>query len=204
MFVTLGAIDKAAHMWGAQADAANFTATAIRLTWSTAGAAQTHVSLRGGDRRRPARARSWTPSRRSTRATAARPWSCSRRTTVPRIGQRFYGKTEPTAQQQQLVLRPAGCVGRGVFTDPGDRAAGPPPACITSNIYNQPSPALQPLIDTGNVQFSYQSTAIETWLIDHSVAKKKEGAAAMLQMPGVIAVVLARRRSIPALRDRTR
>ena len=24
MFVTLGAIDKAAHMWGAQADAANF------------------------------------------------------------------------------------------------------------------------------------------------------------------------------------
>ena len=39
----------------------------------------------------------------------------------------------------------------------------------------------------GNVQFSYQSTAIETWLIDQSVAKKQEGAAVMLQMPGVIA-----------------
>jgi hypothetical protein len=54
-------------------------------------------------------------------------------------------------------------------------------------LYNTPSPSLAPLIATGNVQFSYQSTAIETWLIDHSVAKKREAADAMLDMPGVIA-----------------
>ena len=43
------------------------------------------------------------------------------------------------------------------------------------------------MIDTGNVQFSYQSTRIEAWLLDHSVAKKREGAGAMLELPGVIA-----------------
>jgi hypothetical protein len=73
----------------------------------------------------------------------------------------------------------------GVFTDPAMPCRNSP--CITSNIYSQPSPALQPLIDTGNVAFSYQSTAVETWLVDHSVTKKKEGAAAMLQVPGVTA-----------------
>ena len=40
-----------------------------------------------------------------------------------------------------------------------------------------PGPAaLQPLIATGNVDFSYQSTAIETWLKDFSWAKKVEAA----------------------------
>ena len=39
----------------------------------------------------------------------------------------------------------------------------------------------------GNVQFSYQSTAIETWLRDYSTAKKKAKASTMLAMPGVIA-----------------
>ena len=97
---------------------------------------------------------------------------------------------------------PHGVWDAGVFTL--IRVSSGTAAGITSNIYNQPSPALQPLIATGNVQFSYQSTAIETWLIDHSIVKKKEGAAAMLQMPGVIAVVLARRRSLSALRDATR
>ena len=41
--------------------------------------------------------------------------------------------------------------------------------------------ALKPLIDTGNVAFSYQSTAIETWLIDHYVAdedRRRQGHAA--------------------------
>ena len=39
----------------------------------------------------------------------------------------------------------------------------------------------------GNLQFSYQSTAIETWLIDNSTKQKKQGAANVLAMPGVIA-----------------
>ena len=93
-------------------------------------------------------------------------------------GQRFYGKTGADASNSNWYYAPV-----GVF-DAGSAGAFVPP---TSSLYNQPSPALKPLIDTGNVQFSYQSTAIETWLIDHSVAKKKEGAAAMLQVPGVTA-----------------
>ena len=49
------------------------------------------------------------------------------------------------------------------------------------------SVSLKPLMDTGNVEFSYQSTAIETWLKDWSMAKKKEAAAVMETLPNVIA-----------------
>ena len=37
------------------------------------------------------------------------------------------------------------------------------------------SPALKPLMDTGNVAFSYQSTAIETWLVDRSYGQEEGG-----------------------------
>jgi hypothetical protein len=47
--------------------------------------------------------------------------------------------------------------------------------------------SLKPLMDTGNVAFSYQSTAIETWLKDWSMAKKKAAAQVMSTLPGVIA-----------------
>jgi hypothetical protein len=47
--------------------------------------------------------------------------------------------------------------------------------------------ALQPLMATGNVDFSYQSTAIESWLKDDSAAKKAEAARIMGTLPGVIA-----------------
>ena len=47
--------------------------------------------------------------------------------------------------------------------------------------------ALQPLMATGNVDFSYQSTAIESWLKDASAAKKAEAADIMGTLPGVIA-----------------
>jgi len=52
------------------------------------------------------------------------------------------------------------------------------------------SPALKPLMDTGNVDFSYQSTAIETWLKDRNMTKKKEAAAVMTDLPGVIATYI--------------
>ena len=51
-------------------------------------------------------------------------------------------------------------------------------------------PALKPLMDTGNAEFSYQSTAIETWLKDWKMAKKKEAAAVMETLPGVIATYI--------------
>ncbi|MFC6519161.1 sulfatase-like hydrolase/transferase [Undibacterium arcticum] len=58
---------------------------------------------------------------------------------------------------------------------------------VNSEDYNKPSPALKPLIDTGNVQLSYQSTSIQTWLKDNSPAKKHEAAKIMRTLPGVAA-----------------
>lgn len=58
------------------------------------------------------------------------------------------------------------------------------------DIYLTASPALSPLLATGNVVFTYQSTAIETWLTDQSAAKKHEAALAMRTLPGVIATYI--------------
>jgi hypothetical protein len=52
------------------------------------------------------------------------------------------------------------------------------------------SPSLKPLMDTGNVAFSMQDTSINTWLIDRSGAKKREDAAVMASLPGVIATYI--------------
>jgi hypothetical protein len=50
-----------------------------------------------------------------------------------------------------------------------------------------PSPSLQPLIDTGNVRFSYQDSAIRTWLTDTSDAAKRHAAKVIATLPDVIA-----------------
>ena len=46
---------------------------------------------------------------------------------------------------------------------------------------------MAPLLDTGNVRFSYQDSAIRTWLTDTSRAAKREAAAVMATLPDVIA-----------------
>jgi hypothetical protein len=56
--------------------------------------------------------------------------------------------------------------------------------------FNSPSAALAPLLATGNVAFSYQSTAIETWLTERTPARKQEAALAMRTLPGVIATYI--------------
>jgi type I phosphodiesterase/nucleotide pyrophosphatase len=50
-----------------------------------------------------------------------------------------------------------------------------------------PSPSLKPLIDTGNVRFTYQDSAIRTWLTDTSDAAKRSAAKVMATLPDVIA-----------------
>jgi arylsulfatase A-like enzyme len=57
------------------------------------------------------------------------------------------------------------------------------------NTYPGP-PALKPLLDTGNVAFSMQSGFISTFLIDRSTLKKREAAAVMATLPGVIATYI--------------
>ncbi len=41
--------------------------------------------------------------------------------------------------------------------------------------YLDPSPSLAPLLDTGNVRFSYQDSAIRTWLTDTSRGRQARG-----------------------------
>ena len=53
--------------------------------------------------------------------------------------------------------------------------------------YLAPSPALAPLLATGNVRFSFQDSAVRTWLTDTSEAKKREAAKVMATLPDVIA-----------------
>ena len=53
--------------------------------------------------------------------------------------------------------------------------------------YTDPQPALQPLLDTGNVEASMQDSAIRTWLQDRSLASKEQAADVMAKLPGVIA-----------------
>jgi arylsulfatase A-like enzyme len=53
--------------------------------------------------------------------------------------------------------------------------------------YLDPQAELQPLIDTHNVEASMQDSAIRTWLIDNSLAKKQQAARVMSDLPGVIA-----------------
>jgi Type I phosphodiesterase / nucleotide pyrophosphatase len=50
-----------------------------------------------------------------------------------------------------------------------------------------PSPSLAPLLATGNVRFSYQDSAIRTWLTDTSDDAKRSAANAMATLPDVIA-----------------
>ena len=68
----MGAIDKAAHMWGAQDDAA----TAGRAHCIDAAARPDPRAVRRRERRRPARQDPRRDQGASTPARAARPWSC--------------------------------------------------------------------------------------------------------------------------------
>ncbi len=174
MFVTMGAIDKAAHMWGAQDDAANFTGACVTGDPVADGAAQTHVRC-AAENADVQLGRILDAAKALDRRDGGETLVVLTADHGATYGETFYGKQTADAGNSNWYYAPTGVWDAGAFVDP------------TNTLYNQPSPALQPLIDTQNIQFSYQSTAIEAWLIDHSVAKMKEGAAAMLQTPGVTA-----------------
>lgn len=54
--------------------------------------------------------------------------------------------------------------------------------------YRKPAPALEPLVATGNVGFSYQDSAIRTWLKDTSATAVASTAKVMASLPDVAAV----------------
>ena len=135
----LGAIDKAAHMWGAQADAASFTGDCNDPDPAIRGANQTHVRCAAeiadvqlgrapGRRRRARRER----RRGDLGGAHRRPWGHVRRRRILREdGARGH-------QQQQLVLR--------ARTVCGTRASSPDPAspCRNTPLYHEQH--LQPAV----------------------------------------------------------
>jgi arylsulfatase A-like enzyme len=57
---------------------------------------------------------------------------------------------------------------------------------VNSGKFDKPIDVLQPMIASGNLQFSYQSSMMEAWLKNNSTDKKKEMAKIMSTVPGVV------------------
>jgi hypothetical protein len=169
MFVTMGGIDKAAHMWGAQADTAPQDCTTLAgMTHTRCAAENADVQL----------GKLLAQIKKTDKELGGKTLVVLTADHGATYGKNFYGKPTADAGNSNWYYAPANL---GVWD------AGSAPLTKDFVTYSNPSPAVQQLNADGNLQFSYQSTAIESWLVDHSTAKKKEGATTMLGMPGVIA-----------------
>src|SRR4051812_17859049 len=170
MFITLGAIDKAAHMWGAQADVApKHCSTLAERTHVKCAAENADVQL----------GKILDEIKKVDRAKGGKTLVVLTADHGATYGKNFLGKQTSGAGDSNWYYAPS---------DLGVWDAGSLPTAPNTETYSDPSDAVKNLLDAdGNVQFSYQSTAIETWLRDYSTDKKKAKASTMLAMPGVIA-----------------
>jgi hypothetical protein len=155
MFVTMGGIDKAGHMWGADSDVQSPPGSPDYQSHVQFNAEYADVQL--------GRMLDELENLGQLDDTLVVLTADHGAT----FGTRFYGKTAA-----------------GSATSDTNWYYGPD---SKPTVYNNPSPALQPLIATGNVQFSYQSTSIQTWLKNASSAKRAQALKAMRGLPGVIA-----------------
>jgi hypothetical protein len=169
MFVTLAAIDKAGHMWGAQADTAPQGCTAL--------ADQTHVRC-AAENADVQLGKMLAEVEQIDDERGGKTLVVLTADHGATYGENFYGKTAADSSDSNWYYAPPAL---GVY-DAGSGAGAP-----DTVTYSNPSSAVAALNADGNVQFSYQSTAIESWLIDHSEDKLLEGAENMLAMPGVTA-----------------
>ncbi|MBM6399109.1 alkaline phosphatase family protein [Phycicoccus sonneratiae] len=168
MFVTLGGIDKAAHMWGAQADTAPQDCTTLAgMTHTRCAAENADVQL--GKLRAAVEAVDREKGGRTLVVLTADHGAT--------YGETFLGSRAADAGNSNWYYAPPEL---GVW-DAGTTGV------LDTTTYSNPSPAIAALNSDGNVQFSYQSTAIETWLLDRSTRAKKATATRMLGLPGVIA-----------------
>ena len=167
MFITLGAIDKSAHMWGADADVAPPSCTT--------GAQQTHVKCAAEN----ADVQLGKLLTKIAAVDAAKGGETLVVLTADHgatYGANFHGKPTSAAGDTNWYYAP-----NGVWD------AGSGAAAIDTTTYNNPSPALAPLRATNNLAFVYGSTAVEAWLIDRTPAKMRQAAAAALELPGATA-----------------
>ena len=155
MFVTMGGIDKAGHMWGAQSDEQSAPGSIDYQTHVQYAAELADVQL-GRMLDKLEELGELDDTLVVLTADHGATW-----------GEEFYGKTDA-----------------GSFSSDTNWYYGPDSLPST---YNSPSPAIQPLVDTGNVAFSYQSTSIQTWLKDTSRTERTKALRIMRSLPGVMA-----------------
>ena len=156
MFVTMGGIDKAGHMWGAQSDEQTAPGSPTYQSHVQFAAENADVQL-GRMLDKLEELGELDDTLVVLTADHGATW-----------GQEYYGKTEPGAST----------------TSDTNWYYGPD---SLPSVYNNPSPALAPLIGTDNVAFSYQSTSIQTWLKDNSWPRRVQALKAMGTLPGVVA-----------------
>jgi len=156
MFVTMGGIDKAGHMWGAQSDRQSVPGSPDYQSHVKFAAENADVQL-GLMLDKLEELGQLDDTLVVLTADHGATW-----------GEEYYGKTSP-----------------GISTT-SDTNWYYGPNSLPS-VYNNPSPSIQPLVDTGNVAFSYQSTSIQTWLEDASKVKRNQALKVMKTLPGVMA-----------------
>jgi hypothetical protein len=156
MFVTMGGIDKAGHMWGAQSDRQSLPGSPDYQTHVQFAAENADVQLG-----RMLDKLDELGELDNTLVVLTADHGAT-------YGEQYYGKQSP-----------------GVSTTSDTNWYYGPDSL--PSVYNDPSPALAPLINTGNIAFSYQSTSIQAWLKDASKPSRNMALKAMKGLPGVIA-----------------
>ena len=143
-----------------------------------AGAAQTHVRARPRTQTSNS-GRCWMRSRRWTRATGGETLVVLTADHGATYGQRFYGRKDAVGSNSNWYYAPCGAV---VFTDRSAGAILPPRATLQSAF------ARPQAVDRHGQRGVLVPIHGGRDVVDRSlVIKKKEGAAAMLKVPGVIA-----------------
>jgi Type I phosphodiesterase / nucleotide pyrophosphatase len=168
MFITMGGIDKAGHMWGAQADTAPQDCATL--------AGQTHVKC-AAENADVQLGKILAAIHQVDAQKGGRTLVVLTADHGATYGQDFHGKTTVTAGDSNWYYAPPNL---GVW-DAGSQGV------LDKVTYSNPSPDIAALNADGNVQFSYQSTAIEAWLLTRSKAAKKAKAEQLLDLPGVTA-----------------
>ena len=168
MFITMGGIDKAAHMFGAQDDDEPQDCTTLAGMSHTQCAAE-NADVQLGKILAKIKAVDADKGGKTMVVLTADHGAT--------YGKNFYGKKTVDAGNSNWYYAPANL---GVW----DAGTG---SVLDTSSYSSPSPDIAALNADGNVQFSYQSTAIEAWLIDRSLPAKKAKAKQLLKLPGVTA-----------------
>jgi hypothetical protein len=166
MFVTMGGIDKAAHMWGANFD------IATRVNCSGVLNDQTHVRCAAeiADQQlgRIMQKLAEVDARDGTTTLVVLTADHG-----GMVARKFHGKAAAHDGLSNWIYAPNGIFQAGVKV---------------TDVVNKPAPALAPLVALKNVRVSYQSTAIQVFLDDRSAPAVQRAVGAVAKMPSVIAV----------------